>query len=97
MKPKSRRRFFSGKSRSPMAAVISRLPRVQEQTGAETLYLTQLIQNKTRVSVKLLNDEEIFGWIEYYDRDFIRVTRDGLPNVFVYKDQIKLILETGRK
>jgi sRNA-binding regulator protein Hfq len=47
--------------------------------------------------VKLVNDEEIFGWIEYYDRSFIRITRDKVPNVFVYKDQIKYIVEHGRR
>jgi sRNA-binding regulator protein Hfq len=73
------------------------LPRVQEQTQAETLYLTHLIQNKTPVVVKLVNDEEISGWIEYYDRSFIRVTRDRAPNVFIYKDQIKFIVEKGQR
>lgn len=90
-------RGFSRRSRDPIAAMVLRSPRVQEQTGAEALYLTQLSQNKTPVIVKLVTDEEISGWIEYYDKSFIRITRDNAPNVFVYKDQIKFILEAGRR
>jgi len=71
--------------------------RVQDQTQAEAMYLSRLAQDKTPVMVKLVNNEEIFGWIEYYDKSFIRITRDKLPNVFVYKDQIKYIAEQGRR
>jgi host factor-I protein len=77
--------------------MVLRLPRVQEQTHAETLYLTQLIQDKKPVIVKLVNDDEISGWIEYYDKNFIRLTRDNAPNVFIYKDQIKFIIEKGQR
>ena len=74
-----------------------RLPRVQEQTHAETLYLTHLVQEKTPVIVKLVNDDEISGWIEYYDKDFIRLTRDNAPNAFIYKAQIKFIIENRQR
>ena len=77
--------------------MVLRQPRVQEQTHAETTYLTQLIQDKTPVIVKLVNDDEIFGWIEYYDKTFIRLTRDNAPNVFIYKEQIKFIIEKGQR
>ena len=87
------RNFRSSKSRDGVSEMVLRLPRVQEQTHAEALYLNQLIQDKTPVVVKLVNDDEIFGWIEYYDRSFIRLTRSKAPNVFIYKEQIKFILE----
>jgi sRNA-binding regulator protein Hfq len=77
--------------------MVRRLPRVQEQTQAETLYLSQLIQNKAPVIVKLVNDDEISGWIEYYDKNFIRLTRDNAPNVFIYKEQIKFIIEQRQR
>jgi len=73
--------------------MILKSSRVEEQTNAEVRYLTRLVQNKVPVLVKLTNDEEIKGWIEYYDRTFIRVTRKNEPNVFIYKDQIKYIVE----
>ncbi len=33
------------------------------------------------------------GWIEYYDRDMLRLTREGLPNLFIYKHQIAYVEE----
>ena len=48
-----RRNFRSNKSRDGVSQTVLRLPRVQEQTHAETLYLAQLIQDKTPVIVKL--------------------------------------------
>src|SRR5262245_1156139 len=90
------RTFRTGKSRDAVSEMVRRLPRAQEQTQAETMYLTQLNQDKTPVIVKLVNGEEISGWIEYYDKSFIRLTRDKAPNVFIYKDQIKFIAEQAR-
>ena len=89
--------FRSAKSRDGVSEMVRRLPRVQEQTHAETLYLTQLIQDKKPVIVKLINDDEIFGWIEYYDKSFIRLTRENAPNVFIYKEQIKFIIEKRQR
>ena len=92
-----RRAFRSAKSGDKVTEMVLRLPRVQEQTHAETLYLSQLIQDKTPVIVKLVNNDEILGWIEYYDKSFIRLTRDKAPNVFIYKDQIKFITEQRQR
>ena len=93
-----RRRHLKGSSarhqRDPIGEMILKSSRVEERTNAEVHYLTRLIQNKVPVLVKLTNNEEVKGWIEYYDRNFIRVTRESEPNVFIYKDQIKYILET---
>jgi len=33
------------------------------------------------------------GWIEYYDRNMIRLTRDGHPNLFIFKNQIAYVAE----
>jgi sRNA-binding regulator protein Hfq len=77
--------------------MVQRSGRVSEPTGAESTYLAYLIRNRTPVTVKLLNDEEISGWIEYYDKNFIRVTRSDAPNAFIYKSQIKFIAESGQK
>ena len=89
----SRGPFRSAKARDGVSEMVRRLPRAQEQTQAETLYLTQLIQNKTPVVVKLINDEEISGWIEYYDKDIIRITRNTEPNLFIFKNRVKYLFE----
>ncbi len=67
--------------------------RAPEQTFEEPKYLKQLIENSTPVRVKLISGEEVTGTVEYYDRSFIRFTRRGAPNLFIFKHDIKYILE----
>ena len=43
--------------------------------------------------VKLLGGEEVPGIIEYYDQSFIRLTRKGEPNLFVFKHDIQYLRE----
>jgi len=43
--------------------------------------------------VKLLDNEEVTGTIEYYDHSFIRITREGAPNLFIFKHDIKYLVE----
>ena len=43
--------------------------------------------------VKMLDGEEVNGVIEYYDQSFIRLTREGEPNLFIFKHDIKYIQE----
>jgi host factor-I protein len=64
-----------------------------EQTFEEIKYLRHLVENGLRVHVKLSNNDELEGTIEFYDEGFIRLTRDGLPNLFVYKHDIKYLYE----
>jgi host factor-I protein len=64
-----------------------------EQTFEEAKYLKQLIEKQTPVRLKLSNDEVIDGIIEYFDQRFIRVTREGAPNLFVFKHDIKYLSE----
>lgn len=64
-----------------------------ERTLEEAKYLKQLIAQKSRVRIKLSNDEWIDGTLEYFDTRFIRVTRDDAPNLFVFKHDIKYLME----
>ncbi len=43
--------------------------------------------------VKLEDGEEVVGVIEYYDQSFIRITRQGAPNLFIFKHDIKYLQE----
>ena len=43
--------------------------------------------------VKLTDNQEIDGILEFYDDGFIRLTRDGEPNLFLYKHDIKYLFE----
>lgn len=69
--------------------------RAPEQTFEEVRYIKQLIEQETPIRVKLLDNEEVEGVIEYYDHNFIRLTRDGAPNLFIYKHEIKYFYEVN--
>jgi len=47
--------------------------------------------------VKLRGGDTVRGWIEYFDDGMLRLTRDGKPNLFIYKHQIETITEAGRR
>jgi host factor-I protein len=69
-----------------------------EDTGMEAGYLKALGEKQTPVTVKLIGGETVRGWIEYYDANMIRLTREHQPNLFIYKHEIVYIAEdTGRR
>lgn len=55
-----------------------------------------LSEKQIPVSVKLSDGEHVSGWIEYFDDRMIRLTREGKPNLFIYKHQIRTITEQPR-
>ncbi len=66
-------------------------------TGQEALYLRSLSDRHVNVQVQLRDGETVDGWIEYFDDSMVRITRDGHPNLFIYKHQIRTITEMTRK
>ncbi|MGA8162283.1 MAG: RNA chaperone Hfq [Acidobacteriaceae bacterium] len=66
------------------------------ETGQEAQYLRSLSERQVPVHVKLRDGETVSGWIEYFDDHMIRLTREGKPNLFIYKSQIRTIAEHGR-
>jgi len=66
------------------------------ETGQESLYLRFLSEKQVPVTVKLRDGEAVHGWIEYFDDRMIRLTREGKPNLFIYKNQIRTITESFR-
>lgn len=67
--------------------------RAPEQTFEEAKFLKRLIENATPVRVKMEGGEEVVGIIEYYDHSFIRLTREGEPNLFIFKHDILYLHE----
>jgi host factor-I protein len=60
------------------------------------MYLRSLSERKVPVAVKLRDGDVVKGWIEYFDDGMLRLTREGKPNLFIYKHQIRSISEAGR-
>jgi len=67
------------------------------ETGQEGLYLRSLSDRQVIVNIKLRDGETVRGWIEYFDDYMLRLTREGQPNLFIYKNQIRTISEVGRR
>jgi host factor-I protein len=60
-----------------------------EQTNAENFYYLKQMQSKTRMTIVLRDGETLHGVIEWYDKDCLKVNRDGDPNLLIYKWNIK--------
>ncbi len=68
-----------------------------DETFEEAAYLKALGEKQKPVSIKLVDGEIVRGWVEYYDRDMIRLTREGAPNLFIFKHDIMYIAEGAIK
>ena len=64
-----------------------------DDTHKEAAYLKSLGEKQQEVSIKLMDGEVVRGWIEYYDRRMVRLTREGAPNLFIFKHEIAYIAE----
>jgi RNA chaperone Hfq len=78
------RRPASGKKSTP-----------PEQTNAEQFYYSKQMQGKTHMIVLLTDGEQLEGVIEWYDRDCLKLNRDGAPNLLLYKHCIKYMYKAG--
>jgi len=67
--------------------------RAPECTHEEVRYIKYLIDNQIPIRVRLADNEDVEGTIEYYDASFIRLTRTGAPNLFIFKHDIKYLYE----
>ena len=64
-----------------------------EQTNAEEFYYLKQMAAKTPMVVILTNDEELRGWIEWYDKNAIKLNRQNGPNLLVPKHSIRYMFK----
>ncbi len=81
---------------SPNAAKRSRTP-PPEETFEEAAFLKALGEKQKPVSIKLMDGQTVRGWVEYYDKNMVRLTREGAPNLFIFKHEIMYIAEDSGK
>ncbi|HEU5232009.1 MAG TPA: RNA chaperone Hfq [Terriglobales bacterium] len=82
----------------PLTSAEQRVPKrgnTQEQTHAEAFYFQKQMQVRTPMVVVLKDGEEIHGWIDWYDRNCIKLNRSGQPNLLVYKQSIRYMFKAG--
>ncbi|MBK9964437.1 MAG: RNA chaperone Hfq [Holophagales bacterium] len=62
-----------------------------DQTNAESFYYLKQMQARTAVVVRLVDGEELRGWIEWYDKDALKLNRENAPNLLLQKHAIKYL------
>jgi len=77
--------------------VPSKKPAPPEVTHAENFYWVKQMQGRTPMVVVLSNGEELHGNVEWYDRDCIKLTRTGAPNLMIFKRYIKYVYKDGEE
>ena len=66
-----------------------------EQTHAENFYFQKQMQAKTLMTFALKSGEEVQGFIDWYDKSCVRITRNGKPNLLLYKNGIRYMYKSG--
>jgi host factor-I protein len=79
---------------NPNAGKRGRTP-PPEETFEEASFLKALGEKQKTVRLKLMDGQRVSGWIEYYDKHMVRLTREGAPNLFIFKHEIMYIEEDG--
>jgi len=70
---------------------VRKKPVPPEQTNAENFYYVKQMQAKTPMVIVLGDGETIRGVIEWYDKQCVKVNRQGAPNLLIYKPSIKYL------
>jgi len=60
-------------------------------TSAENYYYLKQMNKKTPMAVVFADGQVIEGYIEWYDRNTIKLNRENAPNLLIYKANIKYI------
>ena len=75
----------------------SKKPAPPEVTHAENFYWVKQMQSRMPMVVVLDSGESLKGIIEWYDRDCIKLTRQGEPNLMLFKRVIKYVYKDGEE
>lgn len=68
-----------------------RRPVPPDSTSAEAFYYVKQMNARTPMVVVLDSGEQLRGHIEWYDRNCLKVNREGAPNLLVFKHAIKYV------
>ena len=68
-------------------------PAPPENTNAENFYYLKQMSTKTPMVIVMTDGEQVRGWIEWYDRNAIKVNREGSPNLLIQKHCIKYLFK----
>ena len=92
----SRRKLIrpgTGEARREGSRAVRRKQTPPEQTNAEEFYYLKQMAARTPMVVVLNNDEELRGWIEWYDKGSIKLNRQHEPNLLLLKHNIRYMFK----
>jgi host factor-I protein len=75
----------------------SKKPAPPEVTHAENFYWIKQMQSRTPMAVVLDDGQTLRGVVEWYDRDCIKLTRQGSPNLMIFKKHIRYVHKEGEE
>ena len=68
-------------------------PAPPENTNAENFYYIKQMSSRTPMVIVMTDGEQIRGCIEWYDRNALKVNREGAPNLLIQKHCIKYLFK----
>jgi host factor-I protein len=80
-----------------LGPVPNKKPAPPETTHAENFYWVKQMQSHTPMAIVLEDGEVLRGTVEWYDRDCIKLTRHGSPNILLFKRSIKYAYKDGEE
>jgi host factor-I protein len=79
--------------RFPSRTSVRRKQVPAEQTNAENFYYLKQMQARTPMVIVLLDGTELTGWIEWYDKNCVKLNRNDAPNLLLFKHSIKFMFK----
>ncbi len=64
-------------------------------TFAESYYFLKQMNKKTPMAVVYTDGQIVEGYVEWYDRNCIKLNRDDAPNLLIYKSSIRCIYKAA--
>ena len=61
------------------------------ETYAENYYYLKQMNKKTHMAIVMMDGEILSGYVEWYDRNCIKLNRTDAPNLLIYKRSIKYL------
>ena len=68
-------------------------PAPPEATNAESFYYVKQMNSRTPMVVVMTDGEVLRGCIEWYDRNALKLNREGAPNLLIQKHWIKYLFK----
>jgi sRNA-binding regulator protein Hfq len=64
-----------------------------EQTNAEEFYYLKQMAARTPMVIVLTDGSELHGWIEWYDKNALKLNRHGEPNLLLLKHNMRYMFK----